>query len=358
MPTLQQKRLLFEGGGIQWRVADQFPGNIPASLPTPRTCLPGPGTLTIGTPAGVSIVNGEVNVVGNFSAYNTGFTVLTPAIARVGGRYFSLDYKPNAAQHRWFIGFGGSHQLNRQSSVSFNVNGAITIASDNATQWWRVGVILRPTAGSYWFQYAQNGQPQLIWIDDLTAAITNFAAMQFDTSLGLYDNLYSRDLPYPFNTDHGLAVVNEAAPVGQYTNFADQISEFTITAPGVLANSGGFRFRVQDANNYWRIYYNSSGQMRLDTISGGVATNRISAGGIITGGATLRARVIARGSTLAMYSLSGTTWSKLGATIVISHLDDRTTIEPDLQAGWSGVDLRSYGVFNPVYAEMVRGIAA
>jgi hypothetical protein len=90
-------------------------------------------------------------------------------------------------------------------------------------------------------------------------------------------------LPYPFNGEWATAYA--ASPSGSYTGTGDQLLDVTLTAPGTISTEAGVKYRVQDVNNYWRVYFNTSGALRVDSVEAGVATNRANVAGMISGSA-------------------------------------------------------------------------
>src|SRR5690606_5532771 len=103
------------------------------------------------------------------------------------------------------------------------------------------------------------------------------------------ERLYWRDwlcavnLRAPWNTDYGIATqrLAGARSAGDtFTHEADCLLEFTVTTlPS--ADQIEMRFRAQDASNYWQVTVDSSGNLDLDEVVGGVVTQRGTAAGVI-----------------------------------------------------------------------------
>lgn len=366
MPTLQQKRLLFEGGGVTWVFRDDFITDRAAGAVNNTPAEPGIGTRLAVDAANVLTISGHRLRIAPGNAETREYVQLN----RAAGRVAIIKGQYTVAPQR--VGWGSLQSSDSQKHGSFFLNGTSTgvyygtgalIQSlcDTVTGVDYQFAVLLQSAGSYWFiKGGTFTQWTLIFVDFAGVATPLFVGVNSHliAAAGNYEYVYVRDLPYPFNTPFGLALHNVAAPSGAYVGLADQIIDVDITAPGVLANEGGFRYRVQDANNYWRAYFSNSGQLRINSISGGVATNRLSAAGIIAGGQTRKLRIIVSGTIHKAIVFDGSIWTKIGSDVNFSHVDTATGIETDFGVGWSGVDLRVFKRGSPEYNELDKGIAA
>lgn len=128
----------------------------------------------------------------------------------------------------------------------------------------------------------------------------------------------------------------------EYTATADQLIELTLTAPASITTEAGFRFRVVDADNYWRAYFDTSGAFLVDSVEAGTPTNRISVAAVITGSATRTIRIISDGTAQNAFSAASGTWTKRGAQLTNDIHTTATGIETDIGAGWTAASLRSY----------------
>lgn len=219
------------------------------------------------------------------------------------------------------------------------VGGHVFETLNSATD-YPIAIVLR-TSGAFYFSKL-GGSWELIWIDGIASTATLYPLFANYDSAGSMDYFNVGDLPAPFTTDNGIALLNVASPSGSYTGVANALIEMALTAPGSITTEAGFRFRVVDANNYWRAYFNTSGALRIDSVEAGVATNRINVAGVITGGATVTIRVISDGTAQDAWSLSGTTWTKRGSQLTNNIHPTATGIETDIGAGWTAANLRVY----------------
>lgn len=155
-------------------------------------------------------------------------------------------------------------------------------------------------------------------------------------------------LPAPFNSEWATAYA--ASPSGSYTGTANQLLDMTLTAPGTITTEAGLQYRVQDANNYWRVYFNTSGALRVDSVEAGVATNRANVAGIISAGATRRVRVIMYGGTQRIFTETAGVWTQRASVTGNTTFSTQTSIATDVGAGWTAANLRSYPRTSAQYA--------
>lgn len=363
--------------GLVWLLRDDFLTDEAAPLASPRTCEPGPGTLTI-TDNGnlLSIAAGTLKYA-NASPAIGAIGVQAGALARLPGRVIQARITaPTTAPTfpvwlgwwrntnlSYLSGANVAHGFYVESSTWRIVNNATILNlqrafSVNVT--YDLTIVLRTTGSHYLVKGGIFTDWTLLWTsaEDNTASLhpTLAPASGGQNSFASYDFIHARDLPAPFDTDYGIATFNVATPVSgtSYTATADAITDLTITAPNPLAESAGFRYRYADDNNCWNAYLNSAGSARLDSVSAGVATNRISVASVIAADATVTLRTISDGSLHDLCSLAGTTWTKRGGQVNVAHLNSNTAVRPYAGTGWTLGPLRSYPRTSPAYAELDR----
>lgn len=225
---------------------------------------------------------------------------------------------------------------------------------------YEVAIVARPTAGFFGFI-----NKKLVWVGtDVPVAAVN-AAM---TTGGVanappfaVEYARVRLLETPFNTDYGLALVNQASPVSgtDYTGSADGIVDATITAPNPLAGTTGIYYRHVDNNNTWDAYTDStSGRVRLDSVDAGVRTNRISVNTVWAVGTTVGVRAIYTGQLHDLYTLSGSTWAKRGSQINVSvGSNNNTNVAAHIGGSYAVADLRQYGRSASSYSVLDAALA-
>lgn len=281
-------------------------------------------------------------------------------LTRQAGRTLTTKFKyTTAGQAVYFAafatsnnpGFGAAAGIDngfaKATSTSINyaagavlVGGAIAMEALNSNTDYQVALVLR-SAGAFYFSKL-SGTWELMWVDSAGSTATVYPVFGNFDSAGTLDYFRVGDLPSPFTTDNGIATVNASSPSGSYTGTADQIIEMTLTSPGTITTEAGFRFRVLDANNYWRAYFNTSGAFRVDSVEAGVATNRINVAAVISTSQTRTIRVISDGTAQDAFTLSGATWSQRGSRLTNDIHTTQTGIATDIGAGWTAANLRSY----------------
>lgn len=373
MPILGNR--LLRRQSITYLLRDEFSTDASAPLTSPRTCEPGPGTLTLAQNDGqLSIASAKLSFPGQ----------TTPATGdqgfygeKAGGGAFSRQAGRALLTAINLTGVSGSPYSalgwTRTASVSANnfdaeyyvasgnlsvgiSNGANpgVVAALSATTDYQLAVVLRGTGAYYFIKGGAFAAWTLLWVATTTVTANLYPCFDNYNGVGTLDYVRVYDLSAPFTTDFGIATLNQSSPVSgsSYTTDADGLYHLTITAPGTLADQTELRYRVQDASNYWTAYLDSSGALKVDSVSGGVATNRLSVAGVITTSATVTLCVITSGSKHNIYTLSGSTWTKRGSELNISHLDTQTTLQPQIGSGWSASNLRAWSRTAATYAAL------
>jgi hypothetical protein len=377
MHSLKQLGDLWQGGlgiggagvPITYLLRDEFTTVQSAPLGATRTPEPGPGGWT------------TVQVNGNMSIDSQGLVVPVPAptgwgnvglhetntFNRAAGMAALMAFRYTSGTINAIFGFNPSTGVGftfDDGAIYLQGGGLITPRNTSTTA--QVGTwdtstsvenifasVLLGTSGSYMFQQVA-GVWTLLWY----TPFGNSATMRvgFSTFNTAYKIRYARrrQLGSPWTTDFAIATVNVASPahLTQYTATADAIHRLTITAPGSLANECGIRYRIQDANNYWRAYFNAAGAFRIDSVSGGTPTNRVNVAGVITAGQTRSIQVICDGNDHVGYT-SGTAspHTRQGNTSV-AHVNGQANIAADIGATWTVSNLQSHPRRSAVYNDL------
>ena len=339
---------------------DEFTTDAAAPLASPRTCEPGPGTLTITDTANrLSISGGKLARADSVAVSAWEDPRLVGAgIARAAGLALRAHFRVALATSNFIGGWrdtatGGSPSIRHGvyienpalvrpwgTSVEFPDLESLTADTD-----YSYALVLRGT-GAFLFLKGGTQFPAwtLGWVFQSGTQTPLYPSLQYQKAGAVtVDYLRVRQLGAPFTTDNGIATLNVASPAVQdYTATADQILDLTLTAPaGSITTEAGIIYRKLDANNYWRAYFNTAGAFRVDSVSGGVATNRVGTSGAITAGATRTIRIRMSGSRQDAYTLNNVTWTKRGAQFNVSHQDTQVTVQPQIGAGWAAPNLRS-----------------
>jgi hypothetical protein len=347
------------GASVTYLLRDEFITAASAPLTSPRTAEPGPGTLTLVQTDGQMSISSDllqIPVQTTPATGDLGYYSAAQSRALGNAAIFKLTL-PSTGQ--FVIGWASSAAvgwINSNSAMAVWLSAAaMTVGETNvlvavpptlaASTEYTFAFVVRATGGYLLVKGGALTNWTLIWTFNNNATATMYAMLSaFSHTAFSQEYLRITTLAGIFASEYGPASVNVASPssLAEYTATADQIVELTITAPGVLANEAGIRYRITDANNYWRAYFNSSGAFRVDSVSAGVATNRINVAGVIAGAGTVTIRVVCEGSLHDAYTQASATWTKRGAQLNVSHQNSSLPIAADIGAGWSVANLRSY----------------
>lgn len=365
-PALLLMTMLRGGGAaIQYLLKVEFATDDAAPITSP---YPGEvGSLSVVTPAEISVTGGDLVFTnatsraaiahsGNQARVNglalvtragqgTGTThnievgVLDTAnnrlfciSPRTGGGYITTNTDANYINY-----YQGSAELLSLALTRYalivHADGGVSVFEDYNSAWTHL-----------WREYTNtDANIRLgIWPWTLAGGSSTVLANYFRVGL----------LPYPFNGEWATAYA--ASPSGSYTGTGDQLLDVTLTAPGTISTEAGVKYRVQDVNNYWRVYFNTSGALRVDSVEAGVATNRANVAGMISGSATRRVRVIMYGSTQRIFTETAGVWTQRASVTGNATFSTQTGITTDVGAGWTAADLRSYARTSPQYSILDR----
>lgn len=352
------------GGGVTYLLRDDFTTNASAPLTSPRTCEPGPGTLTI-TDSGNKLTIASTKLTENgspVSSFVEPRVVSTNSYARSIGRAFLINFNING---QFIVGWNSANDAavatyeyacnvlatsifaySRSAGTQVQI-GTLTSATD-----YTLAIVLDST-GAYIF--IKGGTEYTSWTLLFSFAVFTTTPLYFTMGYNgagtarLADFIRIVDLGGTFTTNLGIATLNVASPSGQYTGTADAVIQLTETAPGSLGAESGFKYRYTDANNYWRLYFDATGQIKLDSVSAGTPTNRITVAGAISTSQTRTLCVVCRGSVHDIYTLNGNNWTKQGSQVSVSHQNTSTDIVTDTGASWAATNLRSLPYTSSTY---------
>lgn len=374
MPMLGSALLKHSATAITYLLRDDFTTLDAAPLGATRTPEPGPGSWAVTETDGSFSVDGSTKL--NWTDQTTpafgdlGIVGTPTAVSRVAGRALIMQVRWNG-----FGTFAGVIAWNKTASIAIAQNDAGVYFQNSgnvapfrgavyaspvfvaaATTDYQVAIVQR-TAGS--FLLMKGGTLTdwaLLWVDELGNNATLYPAFAVYDITGTSEYFHVRDLGGAFSTDNGIATLNQSSPTSgaDYTATADGIFELTVTAPNPLGTSqADLIYRRLDASNYWTAYFNSAGDLRLDSVEGGVASNRLSVTGVITAGQTHTIRVIATGTKHNLYTLNGSTWTKRGAEVSVgTAMDAATTLRPLFVNGYSSTLLRSFPRTSAAYTAL------
>lgn len=355
---------------LTYLLRDEFTTAQAAPLGSPRTCEPGPGTLTlVQTDGSFGISSAKVDITGQATPAD-GDLILrnTASLARLAGRMVQGALKVSAGA-QVFAGLGWysvttiltTDRDNGFHLTSTAIRATTLQATPGAVGAYVVGteyvysVVLRGTGAFFFVKGGAYAAQTLLWVAVNSSLTPLYAALGAYDASGTLDYLRVRDLPAPFTTDEGIATVNVTTPTTgtAQTATADAITDLTYTAPNPLSNSGALRYRVTDASNYWTAYFDSAGAFKADSVLAGVATNRVNVAAVATAAGVRTIRAIYEGSLNDFYTLNGTTWTKRGAQINVSHQNTATAINATF-TDYVASNLKSYPRTSSLYSELDR----
>jgi hypothetical protein len=276
--------------GVVYLLFDQFRTAANAPLATPRTCEPGPGTLTISDAGNiisianaVLVINGTTtNLNGVASASNaraTGRALLMrlPTRTSIVGGVVHFGWGPNAFTNNTMdIGLDVSATTTFRIKSGVSVVDTITLGSGI----WDFAFVMRGTGGFLFARNGGSGAYTLYWVYN-TIATAEFAKIFFSGTQAenlTVDDVRITDLAAPYTTDYGIATQRIASNIANDTIAAnaDAVVEWTWTTP---AAAGAFDLLVRrtDDSNCWIIRGDQAGAtIKLIEKNAGVETERSS----------------------------------------------------------------------------------
>lgn len=308
---------IIAGRRARYLLLDRFLTDDPAPIASPRTCQPGPGTLTVvDTNSIIGISSGKVHVNGN-PAVNDGI-ISQSTFARKAGRAFLWEISDRTritSQHRFGLAqnplavsdldIGLDYQDTDPNAI--RIKTGVTVIDSNVpigSDVHHFAAIMRGSGGFLLARNGGSGPYTLHWVyNTISAALyTKFWSGPGSANFKI-DNFRVVDLGGRFATDYGLATSRLTSPVvGQEANNeADALIDFTFTHSNVVSTN--IYYRRVDANNYYEFQSRASdGLVFIRKWSGGVASTKWqSAVGFAVNGQTYRVVIKLDDSTHILY---------------------------------------------------------
>lgn len=295
---------------IETVFSDTFDGNESAPLATPRAS----GLAITDTGNYMSIASGSVS----WSQKTTNETdprIMSGAQTRKQGRGAISVVTPGSVGVGWGsvstrTPYLDSFLLQSSSIFAQSSNVQLAMGSAAASNEYKTAHIMRRYGNYHLIKGGAYTEWTLVFVSSisLASAYAGFGAWNQNAATTA-NALMVKDLPAPFNQDFDIATTRLAGgrTAGDtFTHTADGIIEFTLTTRP-SAGSIDFRFRVQDANNYWQVLVSTTGATTLNEVVAGTPTTRGSATpGMNT---THKALIIMVGSTIRGIAQIGTSYS-------------------------------------------------
>jgi hypothetical protein len=310
---------------------DAFQTNEAGPIASPRTCSPGPGTLTaVQTHGNFSVAAQKLVIPNSSSATGSGCYLRSALVARQAGRAFFAEFSVDGSVATATPGIGWFNADNVStaayeaafdvSSLALNVRTPTTTTANVLTLVaaanYRLGVILR-SSGAFYVSSDDDGLTwKLLWVGTAGSnSFTNTGVLSCGNSPGKSDRWVVADLPYPWNSDYSLATSRVAGSVAAsqaFTHTANGLIEWTqTTVPS--ASSLFIDFKRNAFNNKFQVSINSSGDLRLTEFTApSTQTQRALASAVVANGH--RVVLIFEGATIRAFSNNVLRWTYSSAT--------------------------------------------
>lgn len=275
--------------GISYLLRDEFTTAQAAPLTSPRTCEPGPGTLTITDPGNkISTLNSQLTFSNSYAGEAT---VRSQTFARQAGLCCSF-LAVNVSGVEIAGGWVGHYFY----YTYFGQAGDFCILGVKPSTSGKTHFILRST-GCF---YVSNGV--LMYVTNLYSTDQSIYLRDGASTAFVIDSLSVAQLGTPWTSDYGIATNRIASPaVGDTTTSeANHLVEFTWTA--TTGATLDLMVRYTDDNNCWIVRCGQAGStVKLIEKSGGVETERSSVAQTWTNNTAYRIVVISDGNTIKTY---------------------------------------------------------
>ena len=316
----------FSFTAVVYTLNDDFITADDNPLTSPRTCEPGPGTLTIvDTGSKLSITGDQLVDAGGGSSWSTdGF--YGSALTRAVGLAFlaNLDFTAGGGSRITQLGFRHTAALTNALRHAFYFNDNQIYLYDNdgtlidnysfTNTTYRIAIILQTIGAVYVIKGGAFTEWTIIWVGrignttPLYLMRTGFAGSQKLNSVRI------STLPAPFATDFGVATSSSATPAvnDTITQAADGIVFMTWTA--VTGETWDFSVRGTDDNNRWIIRSDQGGStIKLIEVNAGSETERASAAQTFTNGVAYTLTVFCFGNKIRAYIADASKWNYASA---------------------------------------------
>lgn len=300
---------LLQFGPKRWTylLLDRFITADAAPIASPRTCEPGPGTLTVSDAGnhlsisgGALVADGGEGSWGEPAAYSGGY-------ARAAGRTAIMDLTIDTAglfSAGWASSPGGladsvSFYLTTSGMAIYTFPGGSADVGDWAEGAdYTLAFPLRSTGGFHLLRGGAFGVWTLMWVDNSDATATLYAGVGGRTSAATLDNPRVVDIP-SWSSDAQVYTSYKALPVA--TNTDSHMADCWLDWTQTTVPSGGTQqidFRRASETERWYLTLDSAGAITLYEDTGGSDTSRGTWTGVVNGN---RIMVLADSTTIKVY---------------------------------------------------------
>jgi hypothetical protein len=331
------------GAGITYLLRDEFTTAEASPIASPRTCEPGPGTLTIVENDGALNISAGSMV---FTAQTTpawgDLGVIGTALTRAEGLVLSVIRTQASNKYSHPISFQNLNALPNadtpaNSDASFYIpatanvlasyngnNGAVYVATLTTDVPHQYAIVLRSAGAYYLIKGGIYTEWTLVWVTKLGTTATLYPAIESYNAAGTADSLRVAQLSKPWSDTNGIATnITASANAGATTtSLANAIIEATWTA--VTSETFELSVRRTDDDNRWVLRYSQADSTRkIIQIEGGVETERASGAITLTNGTAYNIVALCYGNTIQIGGSSlkyeSATFNNTATGVKVSH---------------------------------------
>lgn len=316
-----------------WLLLDRFTTDAVAPLASPRTCEPGPGTLTlVQTDGSFATSGGQLVVTAQSSSVWGDLSLVGASQARSAGRALLATVQNWTDTFGW-IGFNNdatpadsatagvdairTDQTPRLLNAVTNGTTIITGLQFALSTTYQIAVVHR-AAGCFHFvsggAFGTFPTMTLIWVGNAGTG-AGFPALSYHSQRGNVDDFRVIDLGGSFATSTGIATAVSATPSNPtaLTGTADGLIEFSWTV--ATGETLELDVRRTDADNRWIVRCDQGGStIKLIERNATIETERASAAQTWTNGVQFRIVVLMQGTLIKTFVANAARASYSSAT--------------------------------------------
>lgn len=294
---------------------DRFTTADPAPVASPRTCEPGPGTLTISDSGSkLSISGGALVSSGNTAAGNP--LVTAPFITRAAGMglWYRVKLLTGTSGVVLFAGFLNGTGIPTTYAfvppawtVYDNLNLISNLETFSTGTVYDFVIILRATGAYYFIKGGVYTSWTVFWVSGLGSTVSMYPNLAAGSAAGTYEvqDMAVMKFKTAFETAYGLATYHSASPASGATGnmTADGFVHFTWTP--AAGETLELMVRRTDDSNCWIVRCSQAGStIKLIQKQAGVEAERSSAAVTWTAGVAVLIAVRAVGTNIRSFTNS------------------------------------------------------
>lgn len=315
--TLIGARIIGSGSvpTLEYLIRDDYTDTVVAGSVNGTSATPGPGTrVVVDTESKLSLSSGYMNMAPKATPA-TGdprihYTVGGAGLSRATGLCIMGLARPTATNTSLRL-VGWDNNTTGDAEAVINLNAVASFGNESmgmgvgyiANEWAYGALVLRSSGYHYLVKGA--GKSELatwsrLWVKTTGGSATLYPSAINQSATYTQDYMRVAQLASPWtNNEAGGTVLTSPAASTAFTHPATCLLYFTVTLPA--SDEIDLRFRIQDANNYWKFTIDASGNGQLFEVVSGTPTQR----GATATGITNGMRVCIRASNATIYYHKG-----------------------------------------------------